>query len=282
MINFGVFSDMINLSDYIRRETECISKLASIDKQDYITKKQYVEKLIEAERVLIQEGYYPDVGIDKLATFIRTKLVENNIAYPKNERFYDLFAEEEKRGGGYGTTSESLMGDSHDHDFTIYEENLSGCKCGAIIYKGLLYDIAPDKTEEPFTPQLDHTQIERSDPLDNLTTHYIWLVQTNAMLLAKIARDLWTKYYDKKKPKIKSDKAEGMDASIRHTERKLADMLDLQARLIYTSKLVDARQKIGPFEKLKAAILMDTTFNPSHVAKMLQITDKHATNTIKN
>jgi len=171
--------------------------------------------------------------------------------------------------------------DSHDHDFQIEAKDLSVCECGAIIYKGLLYDIAPEKTDEPFTPQLDQIQIERSDPLDNVITHYIWLVQINAMLLAKIARDLWTKYYDKDNPKEKSERAPSMDATIRNTERKLSEMKDMQAQLIYTSKIVDARQKIGPFEKLKAAILMDTTFNPSHVAKMLQITDKHATNTIK-
>ena len=273
---------LTNLTPYIQRETECIAKLSAIDKQDYITKKEYIIKLIEAERFLITEGYYPDVTIDKLATFINTKLIENNITYPRSQDYYALFEKGETRGGGYGTTSESMDIDSHEHDFRIINDDTRECKCGVIIYKGLLMDIVVEKEEEPFTPQLDHKQREHSDPTKFLTTHYIWLVQINAMLLAKIARDMWTKYFDKDDPKSKSERADGMDRGIRHTERKIAEMEDMQAKLIYTSKIVDARQKIGPFEKLKAAILMDTTFNPSHVAKMLQITDKHATNTIKN
>jgi len=89
---------LLNLTEYIQRETECLSKLASIDKQDYITKKQYVEKLIEAERVLITEGYYPGVTIDKLATFINTKLLENNITYPRSQEYYSLFNPDKRRG----------------------------------------------------------------------------------------------------------------------------------------------------------------------------------------
>ncbi len=271
----------MDLTPYIERETECIAKLSSIDMQDYLTKKDYVQKLIETERILITEGYYPNVTIDKLATFIRTKLLENNIAYPKNERFYDLFDEEEKRGGGYGTTSESLMGDSHNHDFKLQGDNLSECECGAIIYKNLLYDIAIEKIDDSLTPQLDHTAIERSDPTKHPTSHYLWLMQVNAMIVAKVARDMWTKYFDKKHPKRRSEKADLIDKAIRNVEHKIDEMKNLQAKIIYVSKLADARQKIGPFEKLKAAILVDTTYNLSHVAKMLQITDKHATNTIK-
>ncbi len=272
---------LTNLTPYIQRETECIAKLTAIDNQDFITKKQYVQQLIEAERVLINEGYYPDVTIDKLATFIRTKLLENNIAYPKNERFYDLFGEGEKRGGGYGTISESLMGDSHDHDFRIKSDDLRECECGAIIYKGLLYDITLDKEEEPFTPQLDQIEIERSDPTKYPVPHYLWLMQMNAMLVAKVARDMWVKYFQKKYPKLLSDKSTMMDKAIRNPEHKVEEMKELQGKIMYVSKIADARQKIGPFEKLKAAILVDTTYNLSHVAKLLQITDKHATNTIK-
>ncbi len=272
---------LTNLSPYIKRESECISKLASIDRQDYITKKEYIIKLIEAERVLITEGYYPDVTLDKLATFINTKLLENNITYPRSQDYYALFDSGETRGGGYGSSSESMDIDSHNHDFRILTDDTSECSCGAIIHKGLLMDIVPEKTDEPYTPQLDQVEIERSDPTKYPVPHYLWLMQTNAMLVAKVARDMWVKYFDKKNPKLKSDKAEILEKAIRHTENKVEEMKELQSKIMYVSKIADARQKIGPFEKLKAAILVDTTYNLSHVAKLLQITDKHATNTIK-
>ena len=273
----------MNLQPWIEKSKECITILEKINKQEYSTKKEYIQKFIDAERVLVKEGYHQGITIDKLASFINTKLALNGITYHKNGEYYSWFSDEEKRSGGYGTNFDSLDSDSHEHDFKATDSPLlKTCICGRILFKGLEYDVAPitEESDEIIEQRAKNIK-EKSDPTKYPETLYFYLVQENGGLLAKLSRALWVKFFDKEDPKKKSNKAEIIEKSLRNVKDKIEEQKEIKAELLYLLKISDERQKIGSFEKLKGLLLAETTYNPSHVANMMGITDKHFSNIIK-
>ena len=60
----------------------------------------------------------------------------------------------------------------------------------------------------------------------------------------------------------------------------MIEVKSLEAKLIHADKNSDARQKVGDFEKIKAFILQLTTHTVAHVAKIINITPKHMTNSV--
>lgn len=257
-----------------------LHELENIDQTNQKSILQRSREIIELERIKLENNKIQLEHKKLFASYIIGKINERVPSFKTSGAFFSLFSEDEKVIRG--TNLQAKLSHEHDFDSDPNNPDLKKCSCGKIQFHGIDYDATPIlETSDP-TPKEEQKIAKRADPTKHPTSHYLFLVQINAMLLSKISKDMWTKYFDKKDPAKKSEKAVNMERGIRNAEKKVEEMKDLQAKLIYTSKIVDARQKIGPFEKLKAAILMDTTFNPSHVAKMLQITDKHAANTIKN
>ena len=60
----------------------------------------------------------------------------------------------------------------------------------------------------------------------------------------------------------------------------MIEVKSLEAKLIHADKNSDARQKVGEFEKIKAFILQLTTHTVAHVAKIINRTPKHMTNSV--
>ena len=112
---------------------EVIAQLVNVDEEDVKTKTDLIRKLIEISRPLLKSGLVRGVNDSNLATYINAKLIENGIKYQRNDKFYNLFLDSEKRE--YGSNTISPIGRiDHEHDYTGNDEK--SCECGDMIMNG--------------------------------------------------------------------------------------------------------------------------------------------------
>ena len=270
--------------EFLQKEhSDVMRKLHEADARDYKTKKELVTKLVELSRKMVGLELIQGVKVNDLSSYINGRLDEYGIKIPRNQDFYNLFSEKEKRE--YGTNSISMSRRNHEHNFENFDEFTKKCECGIIQFCGINYEkkIEPiEQTTEDYAKELlqAETRIEKKtaaqvDPYENPITEYFQRIHYNALDLADIADDLVKKYYSNK------DIGKIMEDSINLKLDKLLDeQKSLEAKLIHMKKLADFRQKIGEFEKIKAIILEKSTYNVAKVAKLLSITPKHMTNNI--
>ncbi len=263
------------LIPWIEREKECIDTLYNLDFSQEKTKTMYLQKLIEAERMLVDGGYYPGITRSKLAQFIYSKLLDNKIEFPRGDSYYNLFEEDERRG--YGTIFNSLSVKSHPpHEFN----NSGSCPCGALQWNGVIY--LPEPAQDAPTETEQDRIKELADPTEYPSTHYILLTQKNAIEYVKLCREILSKYFDKANPKETTEYKPVIDAAIKDAKTKIKKEKAIFAKIKLARNYADSRKKVTDWEKLKAHILDVSTYNISKVAKMLRITDKQATKTIKD
>ena len=265
-----------------REHSDVIRKLHEADAQDYHTKKGLVSRLVELSRKMIESDLIVGVKQNDLSSYINGRLDEYGIKFPRNQDFYNLFSEKEKRE--YGTNSISMSRRNHEHNFEKFDEWTKKCECGIIQFCGINYekktDVVEEQTED-FANELlrvektERKESQKIDPYDNPLTEYFQRIHYNALDLADVADDLVKKYY------ANNDIAKIMEGAINlKMDKLLDDQKSLEAKLIHMKKLSDFRQKIGEFEKIKAIILEKSTYNVAKVAKLLAITPKHMTNNI--
>ncbi len=253
-----------------------ITKLIEVNSKSITTKKQFVSEFVEISRKLVKSGSIKGFKSNNLATYINGKLIENKIDFPRNENFYSLFTESEKRG--YGTNSISTLSRiEHEHNF-IGDDFEKKCECGDILRLGVHYSVVVEKPQEdvPKTSLKQPQEKIEKRPYSNPIIEYLHRNAYLAEDLASLLKDQAKKY------QRYETVAKALDEHYAKKDMKLlmAEIKSLEAKLIHADKSSDARQKVGEFEKIKAYILQQTTHTVAHVAKIINITPKHMTNNV--
>ena len=101
-------------------------KLHEADARDYKTKKELVTKLVEVSRKMVGLELIQGVKVNDLSSYINGRLDEYGIKFPRNQDFYNLFSEKEKRE--YGTNSISMSRRNHEHNFEKFDEWTKKCE----------------------------------------------------------------------------------------------------------------------------------------------------------
>jgi len=237
----------VETKQYLQRQKELLDRLSHVNSEDYKTKKQIILDLIDATRPLYEGGYY-DWNKRNFASYIHQQLLDYDIEYPRNQAFYTLFDDDEKREEG--TNIESTIGRLHEHKFNEDDE----CSCGVIKHKDILYDVKEitiDKTDL----EQNVTTDDKPDPFSNPFTEYIQRVRANCDELASQCDDIVKKYFDDE------DIAKALESAIPDVKSMTEEMKGFEAKLIHMGKMSDYRQKIGEFEKVKSIILCKSTYN---------------------
>lgn len=261
----------MEIKEYLKRQNELLERLTRINTDDYKTKKSIIQQLIDVTRPLVETGYY-NWKKRFFASFIHDQLLEYQIDYPRNQAFYLLFEDDEKREEG--TNFESTNGRLHEHKFVDTDDDkIKRCECDAIQFETLIYDIMPPE-EKQVSQKSDSQKSEKPDPYSNPYTEYIQRVKFNCDELGAQCNDFIKKYY--------SDEniAKTMESALPKTDSLLEEQKGVEAKLIHMGKQSDYRQKIGEFEKIKSIILCKSTYNLAKVAKMLSITPKHQSHNV--
>ena len=254
---------------------EVIAQLINVDEEDVKTKTDLIRRLIEISRPLLKSGLVKGVNDSNLATYINAKLIENGIKYQRNDKFYNLFLDSEKRE--YGSNTISPIGRiDHEHNFTGNDEK--SCECGDMIMYGKHYTIAPDPIEKKDKIPAMISKQDKSDkrPYSNPVVEYLQRLAYLNDDYADLLHDQIKKYF-KYEPV-----ASALDDYFKDKDmgKLMIEVKSLEAKLIHADKNSDARQKVGDFEKIKAFILQLTTHTVAHVAKIINITPKHMTNSV--
>ena len=266
-----------------KQHDQVIQRLIAVDRDDFKTKAELVRELVDVSRPLLKNNMILGLKISDLATYINSKLLEFGIRYPRNENFYNLFTDSEKRSSGYGSNNQSTNGRfaEHEHNF-VGDYNQKKCECGDMIVYGKHYTMAQTPLEEKIVssdsiseekPKQDKTP---KRPYSNPVTDYLQRLAFLNEDYASLIRDQIKKYY-----KYESG-TEAIDNYYKNQnmDKLMIEVKSLEAKLIHADKNSDARQKIGEFEKIKAFVLQLTTHTVAHVAKLLSITPKHMTNSV--
>ena len=269
-----------NIEDLKKHHDTILSKLQDISDRDYSTKTELVKELINVSRPLIKKGLIKGLKQTDLATYINAKLIENGIKYVRNERFYDLFTENEKHSE-FGSKLGSTNVRAHEHDF-VGDQFEKMCECGDIVRLGKHYTVAIEKIEEePNTTHYDISlkekkQKEEHDPYENPFTEMLIRQANLCKDMGSLLEDQVKKYYRY------STIPEAVDEiyTDEMCKKVIEDVKSAEAKMIHAEKQQDIRQKVGEFEKLMAYILEETTYNVAKVAKLIGITPKHMTNNV--
>ena len=271
---------MENIDELKKHHDTLLAKLQDMSDRDYNSKTELVKELIDVSRPLIKSGLIKGLKQNDLATYINAKLIENGIKYVRNERFYDLFLENEKHSE-FGSKLSSTNVRAHEHNFTGDEfEKL--CECGDMIRLGKHYTVAIEQIEDtPTTASYDISVTEKKekeeiDPYENLHTEMLIRQANLCRDMASLLEDQIKKYYRYESIAKTVDDLYTKDAC----KKIISDAKSAEAKMIHAEKQQDIRQKVGEFEKLMAYILEETTYNVAKVAKLIGITPKHLTNNV--
>jgi len=265
-------------TDLKKQHDSVIQKLIAVDQDDFKTKTGLVRELVDVSRPLLKNNLISGLKISDLATYINGKLLEFGIRYPRNENFYNLFTDSEKRSSGYGSNNQSTNDRlEHEHNFVgTYEEKI--CECGDLLRLGKHYtmaEIKEEKIESIISEKLKQDKTPKR-PYSNPVIDYL-------QRLAYLNEDYADLLHDQVK---KYHKYETVAKSIdnyfkdKNMDKLMIEVKSLEAKLIHADKNSDARQKVGEFEKIKGFVLQLTTHTVAHVAKLLSITPKHMTNSV--
>lgn len=264
-------TELTNIEEYLKRQNELLDRLTQINNEDFKTKREIIQELIDATRPLVLLGYYQWKKWF-FASFIYQQLEQYNIEYPRGESFYNLFKDDEIDPSKSGTNILSLKVTECQHDFQGDSEPKQCPNCDAILFQSLIYNIVPPKEKEKEGKQSDNKgKEEKPDPFSNPYTEYLQRIKFNCDELGSICSDWVKKYY------LDKDTAKAIEQSLNPN---IEEQKTLEAKLIHMGKQSDFRQKLGEFEKIKSIILCESTYNLAKVAKMLSITPKHQSHNI--
>jgi len=255
----------IDYTEHLKRQNELLERLSKVNSDDFTTKKEIIEELIDATRPLVESGYYTWPK-KHFASFIFQQLEQYHIGYPRGETFYNLFHDYEKREER--TNFESLN-EIHEHFFGHTQDGVGKCECGAIQFESLIYGVEPPKEEEPLVTSGTTSKNEKPNPFSNPFTEYIQRVKFNCDELGSQCNDLIKKYY------ADENIAKTIESALPKINSLVDEQKSTEAKLIHMGKQSDFRQKIGEFEKVKAIILeRNSKFGIASVAKMLTNLEK--------
>ena len=260
----------------IAQHDTIIAKLIDANNKSTTTKKQLVEELINCVRPLLEKGLINGVKPFQLASYINQQLMINRIDFPRNESFYSLFTETEKRE--YGTNSNSMPSrNQHEHNW-IGTQMEKVCECGDRLILGKQYTVVvepePEQTQLAKTKQKQDKSTKR--PYSNPVIDYLQRVAYLNDDFSKLLNDQVKKYHKYESiAKALDEYYDNIDL-----DRLMLEVKSFEAKLIHADKSSDARQKVGEFEKIKAYILQLTTHTVAHTAKIINITPKHMTNSV--
>ena len=254
-----------------------IEQLIKVNENDLKSKTELVKQLIDISRNLVNQDLIKGVKSSELATYINAKLIEYEIKFPRNDNFYGLFNDSEKRS--YGTNLISMLGrNNHEHVF-VGDTFEKICECGDMIRLGKHYSIVPaEEKKEETKPQTTKSKQDKSEsrPYQNEIIDYLLRLSYLCSDYSNLINDQIKKYH-KYEPVAKAIDEEFANEDI---SKLMLEVKSLEAKLIHSDKSSDARQKVGEFEKIKAYILQLTTHTVAHVAKIINITPKHMTNNV--
>lgn len=285
-------SESINAEEYLLSQKDIINKLTSLENKSFETKKDYIVRLKEVTRPLIESGYYEGLRLNDLCSFIYDDLLKKHgVTVSRNDAFYALFDEAEKHSEKNPLSTKKRL--------KISSLPLDKQTGNTIIDK--LKQFARAEVKEPheygtsiylkLILEVSHQTIKQAESLlSKLGKAYFYVQQFEMqfsdlkILEVEIAdstgrkkKDLEACYEHYKHCK---QLIIDIESGIGETDKKINDLKETLASQRHISKQLDERNKITFLEKWNA-IIANISLGVSAVAKKLGVNKKHITNNVR-
>lgn len=278
--------------DYLTAQNKILSELEGLEGKSFETKKEYIKRLAEVTRPLVESGFYEGVTLNDMATFIHKELLtKHNISYTNDGNYYSLFKEDEKHSEKRpmsGRTREKISSPLPLEKQTgndIIDQLKQAARSG-------------EKLPESYTPQ---QYLEKVIDVSNEA-----IKQSESIIRKLGAAFYFTDKFDKQFPDKRELETElkntagkkskdllelytyykVCESTIQSIEEELSDQSKLESlnRFLSTqkhiSKTIDERSKITFLEKWNT-ILAEIEIGISAIAKKLGVNKKHLTNNVR-
>ena len=281
-----------NTTQYAQTQQKILTELKTLDTKDFETKKEYIMRLKQVTRPLIESGYYQGKRLDDLAVIVYGLLEKYEVSYPRNDSFYSLFANDEKReekNSNLSTSSrqkisslpiEKKTGDESVDKLRLVIRNgyhiPEDYKFGRYLKLIILCNAELAKQSNSILKRLGNaiSYVNAFAKEFQTEDNFQSLLQKSTGKTKRQYSEVWD-YYQLSKQTILS-----IESAIGDVLPKIKNLEDTLAEQKHTSNKLDQRNKITFLEKWNAILLSKVRFNMSHVAKLLDIDKKHINNNI--
>jgi len=276
--------------EYVKQQTKILTDLSDFENKGVMTKKEYITNLRQVTRPLVLSGYYPDVQLNDLCSFIGDLLEKYNIAYSRTT-LPSLFEDDEKRT--QFTNKRFLKEEPNISSPLESEQGIIGQLDHLEKSIGKRYDVIPHYAAADKLNTLEQITIKSTNHIKTFT---------KKLLTANFYVDSFEKQFASaedaekiletlpKKQKIRLNSLITIYHSsillITEMESNLADITDhkikeMQVTQNITSKEIDERNKLTNWEKMMIILGMDVGgLAKNYCAKLNGIDKKHITNNI--
>jgi DNA-binding phage protein len=283
----------VEVDDYLTEQKRLINELSSIENQDYKTKTEKLKELIQITRPLVVAGYYPNIKLNDLSSFIRKEILDKyKISYNNSGDYYALFQDDEKHLEKSNLTSRSRQKISSP----LAIEKRTGDKVVDILKEAQMSGMTmPDNYEyHVYLEQIinvSNETIKQAESLIRKLGHAFYFVEIFDRVIPnkrdlqeeiqnttgkrqKELEELYTYYHESKKV------IQDIESGIGSTNDKIDELNETLSTQKFISKQIDERSKITFLEKWNC-IVANIEIGVSAIAKKLGINKKHITNNIR-
>jgi DNA-binding phage protein len=285
-------AELEELQEYVQAQNKIITDLEGLEGKSFETKKQYIVRLAEVTRPLVESGYYEGVKLADMASFIHKELLsKHNITYHADGEYYGLFKDDEKH-----SEKNPMSGRSRDKiSSSLPIEKQTG--------NDVIDSLKQAARSGERLPQayLPHMILEKIIDMSNEQTK-----QAESLIRKTGAAFYFTEKFDKEFPDKRELERElkntagkktkdleelytyyrVCESTIQSIEEELSDhkMLESLKETLATqkfiSKQIDERSKITFLEKWNS-IVAEIEIGISAIAKKLGVNKKHLTNNVR-
>lgn len=279
-----------NFDEYVDAQTKILNQLSTLESSSFETKKEYIIRLKEVTRPLIENGFYEGYKLRDLCSFISNELLnKHGITYNKSGDYYALFSEDEKHLEKSNMTSRTRQKIS-----SLPIEKQTGNQTIDKLKQFARADI-PQPDESDYSTyfnkiiEISNQSIKQSESLlSKLGKAYFFTEKFDDVFPSrksfdefkeqnKKSRDLdeLLKFYESCKNTIKI-----IESEIKDPGKKVTELNELLAEQRFISKQIDERNKITFLEKWNS-IVANIELGISAIAKRLGVNKKHLTNNVR-
>lgn len=281
----------VNFEIYTKRQSELLNELSVLENKDFETKKEYILQLKDVTKPLIESGYYDGLTMQDLATTVFDLLKKYDVTYPRNDSFYSLFTDEEKK-----LDRNPLMSTSSRHEISplplekrtgdeVIDKLKQSERIGFDIPQGYAFGTYLARVMETSSENIKQAQ----SVLRKLGNAIFYVNEFSKVFTDESIQLELDSLSGKKKKELQEryDYYLKSQETIQDIETGMGDVMvginnltEVLADQKHTSKQLDERNKITFIEKWNAIVLSKIQVNLSAVAKRLNIDKKHMTNNI--
>ena len=278
------------------QQNKILEDLSSIEHKDFETKKQYIMRLREVTRPLVESGFYPGIKLHDLASFIQKELLnKHRITYPDNGSYYAIFKEDEKhKTNPNSTRSREKISSPLPLDKQTGDEDIDKLKQAARsgetlpsdyqfhVYLERIIDVSNEtiKQSESLIRKLGGAFyfIDKFDKMFPDKKELETELRTGNSKKLKDMTDLY-EYYQQCEKTIQ-DIEGGIQEGQGNVMDKIEKLEEILANQRHINKQIDERSKITFLEKWNT-IVAEIEIGISAIAKKLGVNKKHLTNNVR-